>query len=523
MTDISRLEDAIKNGQIKAYYQPLIRSISGKICGAEALARWEDPEHGTVSPDDFVPQLEEQRIIHKLDLAMVENICRFYQRLKACGRELPFTINLSRIDFMETDMFQAITEILDRYEVPVSAIHIEITESTLFGDAELTRRLFDQFHDAGFEIWMDDFGSGYSSLNVLKDYEFDVLKIDMSILQKFDVRSRKILCSIINMSKNLGIHTLAEGVEAEEQLTFLKDAGCEVIQGYYFARPMCEEEFFEYLNENPVECEDEYRYWNDVGRVNFLSADPLLADTSEITKEVVFGTAPLAFIEYHDGKISYPYINQAYIKEIQKIGFDSVEQVEDAVNDERFRYYDRFMRQIERTIYRGGVQKMDNIMNDVVYTFVTKLIASLKPVRDHENETYLIASTVHTISSERSDYLVLKYSQSLYATYDLVTEITPEKDSAVQIFSNAGFSKVYGTVSLRKGVSEFAATEVHPEDQERYLRFFDLDTLKDRVDGYIQQVFSVRSGSGYKKKNIRISKLENGKYLYTIQSIENRG
>ena len=170
------------------------------------------------------------------------------------------------------------------------------------------------------------------------------------------------------------------------------------------------------------------------------------------------------------------------------------------------------MRQIERTIYRGGIQKTDNIIRDVVYTFTTKLIAS-------SGDRHLIASTVHIISSERSDYLVLKYSQSLYATYDLVTEITPDKDGAVQIYSNAGFAKIYGTVSLRKGITEFAATEVHPDDRDRYLAFFDLDTLKKRAEDYIQQSFKVRGGSGYKLKNIRISKLEDGKYLYTIQSV----
>ena len=364
---------------------------------------------------------------------------------------------------------------------------------------------------------MDDFGSGFSSLNVLRDYDFDVLKIDMSLLKGFDTGSRKIISSVVNMSKNLGIHTLAEGVETEEQLRFLRDSGCEMIQGYYYAKPMSEEELLDYLGSDHAETRSEHSYWNDAGKLNFLSADPLMPGGADKDSENALNIVPLALIEYDNGRISYPYINDAYIKELKKIGYYSAESVEKDVNDESFLYYERFMRQIKDTIKRGTIQKMDNIMNDVVYTFVTKLIASESEAS--RGEKHLIASTVHTISSERSDQLVLKYSQSLYATYDLVTEITPDKDSAVQIYSNAGFSKIYGTASLKRGILEFAQTEVHPDDKERYLRFFDLLTLKQRIEKYIQQTFRVRSGDGYKNKSIRISDLGNGKYLYTIQSV----
>ncbi len=512
MDFVNRFEEALNNGYIKAFFQPLTRTISGKVFGAEALARWDDPERGLIPPGEFIDSLEEHKLIHKLDLAMVENVCRCYQQNEC--KDMTFSINLSRLDFVETDMFREITDILNRYHVPVSAIHLEITESTMLTNPENTQRLFEQFHNAGFSIWMDDFGSGYSSLNVLRDYPFDVLKIDMSLLRKFDVRSRKIISSIVNMSKAIGIHTLSEGVETEEQLAFLRDIGCEILQGYYFAKPMCEADFLAYLETHSSETRSEREFWNKAGEIDFLSGDPLMTtlDLSENNTDYVFGTAPIALIEYNQGKISYPYVNAAYSEEIKKLGYNSIEQIENDVNDERYAYYDRFMHQIERTIYRGGIQKMDNIMRDVVYTFTTKLIAS-------SGDRHLIASTVHIISSERSDYLVLKYSQSLYATYDLVTEITPDKDGAVQIYSNAGFAKIYGTVSLRKGITEFAATEVHPEDRDRYLAFFDLDTLKKRAEDYIQQSFKVRGGSGYKLKNIRISKLEDGKYLYTIQSV----
>ena len=509
MDFVNSFEEALSKGYIKAYFQPLTRAITGKVCGAEALARWDDPELGLIPPGDFIGQLEKHRLIHKLDLAMLENVCRFYQQ-NDC-KDMTFSINLSRVDFVKTDMFQEINKILSKYDVPVKTIHLEITESTMLTNQEYTRKLFDQFKDAGFSVWMDDFGSGYSSMNVLKDYKFDMLKIDRSLLTKFDLRSKKIISSIVNMAKALGIHTLSEGVETEEQLSYLRNIGCEVIQGYYFAKPMCEDDFLAYLETHKVETESDFDFWNDAGKVNFLSGDPLMTSNDLANSDEMLGTAPLALIEYFNGLITYPYVNTAYIKEISKLGYYSTEQIEHDINDEHYVYRDLFMRQIENTIHRGSIQKTDNIMNEVVYSFSTKLVAS-------NGDRHLIATTVRVIDSERSDYMVLKYSQSLYATYDLVTKITPDKDSAVQIYSNAGFSKIYGTASLSRGITEFAATEVHPDDRDRYLAFFDLATLNERVIHFIQQSFRVRNGDDYTMKNIRISKLENGNYLYTIQS-----
>ena len=318
------------------------------------------------------------------------------------------------------------------------------------------------------------------------------------------------------MAKMLGTHALSEGVETDEQREFLRDNGCEILQGFYFSKPINEEEFTSYLEANTSETKDEHKYWSDVGKVNFLSGDPLSStDISPSDNEKNdFGVAPLAFIEYDDKKITYPYVNKAYIEQVKKIGFSSVDAMEEIANSEDFEYYERFMQQIESTINRGGIFRMDNIINDVVYTFTTKLVAS-------GGNKHMIAATVHTISSEKSNYLILKHNKSLYATYDLVTEINPDKDSAIQIFSNLGFSKIYGTSSLRKGIVEFASNEVHPDDKERYLAFFDIDTLKSRISIYIQDSFRVKKygGDGYIQKNIRISKLDNKKYLYTIQSV----
>ncbi|MCR5599436.1 MAG: EAL domain-containing protein [Ruminococcus sp.] len=189
---LKNFDSALKKGHVRAFYQPVIRTLTEQICSVEALARWQDPEMGLLSPYLFISVLEKNRLIHKLDLSILENICITYNEMREKGLPLhPFSINLSRLDFNEMDMLGAISDTLKKYNVPSKAIHIEITESVMLDNTAYFRRIFDSFHEAGFAIFMDDFGSGYSSLNVLKDYSFDVLKIDMRFLSDIGLRSKK--------------------------------------------------------------------------------------------------------------------------------------------------------------------------------------------------------------------------------------------------------------------------------------------------------------------------------------------
>ncbi|MBQ9604070.1 MAG: EAL domain-containing protein, partial [Firmicutes bacterium] len=189
---LDNFETAVKNGYIKPFFQPIIRTLTGDICGAETLARWDDPDFGLLSPALFVDLLEKNGLISKLDLCIVESLCYGYDFLRKQGKKpMRFTVNLSRIDFDNGDFFEEITAVFKKYNVPPHAVCLEITESVTLDNTEEFRFLFDKFRSAGFEIWMDDFGSGYTSLNVLKDYEFDVLKIDMKFLSDINARSRK--------------------------------------------------------------------------------------------------------------------------------------------------------------------------------------------------------------------------------------------------------------------------------------------------------------------------------------------
>lgn len=275
---LRNFENAMEKGHIHVYYQPITRALTGKVCSVEALARWEDPEKGMIFPGNFIPVLEKMKLIHLLDRYVIESTARIYHRLKKAGYPIiPVSVNLSRVDFDTLKPFDFMEEIIYRYQVPRQFFHIEVTESAMTRDTGVLKKELFRFKKAGYQLWLDDFGSGYSTLNVLKEFPFDLLKIDMAFLRNFNEESRKIIRSIILMAKNLSIHTLAEGAETKEQVDFLRESGCEDIQGYFYGKPMSTEDFEKKLGEGVYTAEGplEKVVMNRIGLVNVLTDKPV--------------------------------------------------------------------------------------------------------------------------------------------------------------------------------------------------------------------------------------------------------
>ena len=238
---INNLDKAIKKGFIKVYYQPVVWAENGNLCGVEALARWEDPEFGLMPPSAFVPILEEYHLIHKLDLCVMETACKDLKEAIDNKRPVvPISVNFSRLDFELVNPAEELERCTKKYGVSRLFLHIEITESALLASDEKLRTALETFRKNGNSLWLDDFGSGYSGLNVLKDYSFDLMKIDMAFLSEFsgNEKSQPILTSIVALAQKIGMQTLTEGVETEEEREFLKSIGCQRLQGYLFGKPM---------------------------------------------------------------------------------------------------------------------------------------------------------------------------------------------------------------------------------------------------------------------------------------------
>lgn len=256
---VNSIDIAIENRYIKVYYQPVISAKTGKICGLEALARWLDPAYGLLSPAQFIETLEEYRQIHKLDKYVIEQVCMDY--VEAKEKKLPFapvSVNFSRLDFELCDIVGYLDKMVSKYGVPKKFIDVEITESALTDQHDFLPQAIKNLRASGYKVWLDDFGSGYSSLNVLKDYTFDVLKIDMKFLVGFDdnVKTKPILDNIVGLSKQMDMMALTEGVETPQQYEFLKQIGCHMAQGYLFSKPVPLSELREKISEGELKIDD---------------------------------------------------------------------------------------------------------------------------------------------------------------------------------------------------------------------------------------------------------------------------
>ena len=240
----SQLDYAIETGQIQPYLQPQV-DAEGNIEGAEVLVRWIHPEEGFLSPARFIPVFEENGMIARLDTHMWECACRILREWQSRGIDYFLSVNISPKDFYFVDVFGTISQLVRRYGVDPAKLRLEITEAVMMSDLETRLQIIEKLRASGFLVEMDDFGSGYSSLNMLKDLPVDVLKIDMMFLYKTknQDKAQTILEAIINLSSRLGIPSITEGVETVEQLSMLVEMGCRLFQGYYFAKPMPREEF----------------------------------------------------------------------------------------------------------------------------------------------------------------------------------------------------------------------------------------------------------------------------------------
>ena len=310
---IAFFDDAVNYGYIYNVYQPKINQDTGRMIGAEALMRMKHPLYGLQMPTDFIPIFEKNDLVFSADLTVCENVCKFLRKCLDVGVPVvPISVNMSRYDVYNHDYVEQVESIRNEYDIPVKYLHIEITETSAIGGMELMTDVIDKFHELGYQVEMDDFGSGYSSLNILKDLEVDVIKLDMNFLSgDIGGRGGAILSSIVQMTKWLNTPVVAEGVETKEQAEYMKSIGCNYIQGYLYSQPLSEDDFVEklkILTHEPVTSSTELIYSIKSGR--FWDPDSI--------ETLLFNNmaGPAAIFTFKGGKVDFVRINEKYIREI---------------------------------------------------------------------------------------------------------------------------------------------------------------------------------------------------------------
>lgn len=244
---LNEIDDALENDCFEVWFQPQVDYEKKQIFGAESLIRWRHPIKGLLSPMTFIPLLEKSNYISKVDKYLIEKVCKYMRRwIDALpDKKIQISVNLSRLDIIDSDFVNSLSQIVKSYGIPHSALHLEVTESAYMKDAELLITEVDKLRNQGFSVEIDDFGAGYSSLNTLKDMNVDKLKLDMKFLSggHGDKKEKIIIAAVIDMSHTLGLPIIAEGVETKEQADMLLKFGCKQMQGFYFSKPLPVEEY----------------------------------------------------------------------------------------------------------------------------------------------------------------------------------------------------------------------------------------------------------------------------------------
>ena len=493
----THIDEALEKGWIRLYYQPVVRALSRTLAGYEALARWQDPVRGLISPAAFIPALEEIHAIHKLDLYMVDQICSLYGPRNNLGfPTVPISFNLSRLDFFDCDIHAEISRRVDRAGVPHGNLAIEITESVFVQDMSVIAPILDQFRQDGYSLWMDDFGSGYSSLNVLKDYAFDTIKLDMEFLRRFSDRAKVIVESVIRMAKDLNIQTLAEGVETEAQAEFLRSIGCSLLQGFLFSKP------FEMTREKVVqkdlglihETPEVRKYFDRAAQVD------LLTDT------------PLALVEFRQNtaeehNFRFLFANDGYRKSLASMGLTTVQKTENALNSTETGLWEKLSSCIIQSIRNGGRREATTFQEGNQFMWL-----QVEVIARHEN-CWLLKCCFQNITTSMDMLQEAKLKglrDKIYQLYNTVTLLDRDRETA-QLLTfwcrDAKFQpgRIYNAFETWHAYTE---GYIHPDDQQRFMEFSSYRNLESRADP------ANHTAADYFR-----SRMPNGKYMWNFHAM----
>ena len=524
---IENIDRAIKEKWIRMYMQPIIRAVNERVCDVEALARWIDPEKGFLSPADFIPALEDSGLIYKLDLYMVDQILDSMKEEKAAGFYIvPHSINLSRSDFDACDMAEEIRKRVDEAGIDRALITVEITESVIGRDIKFMKEQVERFQSLGFPVWMDDFGSGYSSLDVLQTIRFDLIKFDMSFMRKLDEGDggKIILTQLMKMATSLGVDTICEGVETEEQVRFLREIGCSKLQGFYFSKPISFETLKELRKSKtliPRENREESEYYESIGRVNLFDLSFLANMDDSVTKNT-FDTVPMGIMEVNakGDKVKYVRSNQPFCDFMRRaFGFD--------LSDPDLEYPvpregpgSSFMKAIEQSKGNNNRAFVDEKIRDgaVARSFVR--VIGKNPVTGKES----VAIAVLSVSEPSEGETYADIAQALAADYYNIYVIDLDTNDYIEYTSQVGGEEM----SLERHGGDFfesarrdTMSRIYVEDREAFLALFTRENVLRDIDrqGVFTTTYRLIDTGKPMYVNMKITRMHGGNRLILGVSI----
>ena len=520
---LENFDKALENEQIEIYYQPIVRAVNGKVCDEEALSRWHDPVKGLLSPGDFIPVLEESKLVYKLDLYVLEHVLEKIKKQKAAGLTLvPHSINLSRSDFDVCDMVEEIRKRVDGSGLPRSMISIEITESVIGADFDFMKEQIQRFRDLEFPVWMDDFGNAYSSLDVLQSIKFDLLKFDMSFMRRLEEggeNGKIIITELMKMAASLGMDTVCEGVETERQVKFLREIGCSKLQGFFYCKPIPFEQVLErYRTGSQIGFEDprESEYFKSVGGINLYDISVIAGDDANTLRNT-FDTLPMGVIEVNADKTRFVRSNKSYRAFIKRfIGLDL------SYEGTAFTKYDAaFMVNVVKTCCELGQRAYyDEKMPDgsVVHSFARRI--GINPV----NGNIAVAVAVLSISAPDEGATYENIARALASDYYNIYYIDLETEKFIEYNSPAGGD---GLAMERHGENFFeecrrVSYRVYEEDREQFFAMFTKKNILRELDkhGLFSATYRLMDTGEPVYANMKITRMDPSHIILGVSIID---
>ncbi|OON86694.1 hypothetical protein BXO88_06795 [Oribacterium sp. C9] len=488
---VDNLDRAINEGWIKVFYQPIVRAANGRVSDEEGLARWADPEKGLLLPKDFIPFLEDARLIYKLDLHVLSKVIdKLKSQAEAGFFVVPQSVNLSRADFYSCDMVEEVRKLVDGAGLSRDKITIELTESMVASDIDYVKEQIERFQSLGFRVWMDDYGSGYSSPDVLQKIHFDTIKFDMQYMKHFynGKESRIILSELVKMAVSLGIDTVVEGVETDDQEEFLNEVGCTKLQGFRFCTPISFQQIFErYRNGTQIGFEnpEETPYYTILGKVNLYDFGTSFGndddDDDDVSKKY-FNTMPINIVERDGNYIWMVRSNQSFRNFFKQsfMDFNSGKRV--LYGSAGSRHNEVFLNALTRCDADGKHVFLDESMDDgrTIHLFIRRIATN--PVKG------VAAYVVAVLGiSEVSDELGLTFAsviKELAADYIYFYYVDLDTEKYVEYGpGNAGINLLIES----KGNNFFAESKknayivLHPQDVEMFVKIFTKDNIMKAI------------------------------------------
>lgn len=479
---VNDMNEALLSGQFSIYLQPIYSVTTGLPIAAEALVRWKHPQKGIIPPNVFIPLFERNGFITKMDEYIWEQAVKYVSsRLKAGQNVVPVSVNVSRMDLYNQNIAEDILALTRKYDLPPQYLKIEITESAYMDNAQMLLDTVMKFQEKGFPVLMDDFGSGFSSLNMLKDVPVDILKIDMRFIDEVETSGRagNVFSSIVRMARWLNIKVIAEGVEMQDQADFLKSIGCDLMQGYYFAKPMPIEEFNQLMD---VKGSGE-RFARTENNGIMKDFDTLL--TSSWDSNLLFNglIGALGVYEFEDDTLEVVRVNDGYYEIMgsspNSVFTDGKYALKFVADSDRILLLDGCRRAIKtgtvnevlvRRYHQSGALKWLNVKlryigmkgKKAVLMFAIDDVTGRKQI-EHEQE-------------------VNKYTKTLLSVYDEVIEVDFEKNISGFIFSRyCANCEDRSSGDLVLSLSTWINTYVAKEDRIAVMNFYNDDYLESQV------------------------------------------